>query len=153
MVSTRGELSCQPSFDALAGSAPCDSLAGAVGFVCGFVPGVVSGQFDFGFSNMTSLLVAQSKNVPVKAVVNGVASTGKVGADFAEITVKKGSPLKSASDLEGKKVAANTLGNICDTSVNESVRKDGGEIEVEELDSLDIDAVREPVQPEYAQPD
>ncbi|WP_245155003.1 DUF881 domain-containing protein [Nocardioides sp. 1609] len=33
------------------------------------------------------------------------------------------------------------------------VRKDGGEIEVEELDSLDIDAVREPEQPEYAQPD
>lgn len=91
------------------------------------VPGVVSGQFDFGFSNMTSLLVAQSKNVPVKAVVNGVASTGKAGADFAEIAVPKGSSLKSAKELEGKKVAANTLGNICDTSVNESVRKDGGD--------------------------
>ncbi|WEH14261.1 ABC transporter substrate-binding protein [Streptomyces sp. VNUA24] len=91
------------------------------------VPGVVSGQFDFGFSNMTSLLVAQSKNVPVKAVVNGVASTGKAGADFAGITVRKGSPIRTASDLEGKKVAANTLGNICDTSVNESVRKDGGD--------------------------
>ncbi|UUU29485.1 ABC transporter substrate-binding protein [Streptomyces sp. CA-210063] len=91
------------------------------------VPSVVSGQVDFGFSNMTSLLVAQSKNMPVQAVVNGVASTGKAGADFAEIAVPKGSPLKSAKDLEGKKVAANTLGNICDTSVNESVRKDGGD--------------------------
>ncbi|MFE7761479.1 ABC transporter substrate-binding protein [Streptomyces sp. NPDC057438] len=91
------------------------------------VPGVVSGQFDFGFSNMTSLLVASSKNVPVKAVVNGVASTGKAGADFAEIMVRKDSPIKTASDLEGRKVAANTLGNICDTSVNESVRKDGGD--------------------------
>jgi NitT/TauT family transport system substrate-binding protein len=91
------------------------------------VPGVVSGQFDFGFSNTTSLLVAQSKNVPVKGVVNGVASTGKEGADFAELAVKKGSPLKSAKDVEGKKVAANTLNNICDTSVKESVRKDGGD--------------------------
>ncbi|KAA0940304.1 MULTISPECIES: ABC transporter substrate-binding protein [Streptomyces] len=91
------------------------------------VPGVVSGQFDFGFSNMTSLLTAQSKNVPVKAVVNGVASTGKEGADFAELAVKKGSPLKSAKDVEGKKVAANTLKNICDTSTRESVRKDGGD--------------------------
>ncbi|MGW0569176.1 ABC transporter substrate-binding protein [Streptomyces tauricus] len=91
------------------------------------VPGVVSGQFDFGFSNMTSLLVAQSKNVPVEAVVNGVASTGKKGADFAELAVKKGSPLKSAKDVEGKKVAANTLNNICDTSTRESVRKDGGD--------------------------
>ncbi|MEU9959569.1 ABC transporter substrate-binding protein [Streptomyces sp. NPDC050982] len=91
------------------------------------VPGVVSGQFDFGFSNMTSLLVAQSKNMPVTAVANGVASTGKEGADFAELAVKKGSPLKSAKDVEGKKVAANTLNNICDTSTRESVRKDGGD--------------------------
>ncbi|UUU26212.1 ABC transporter substrate-binding protein [Streptomyces sp. DSM 40750] len=91
------------------------------------LPAVVSGQFDFGFSNMTSLLVAQSKSMPVQAVVNGVASTGKAGADFAAIAVPKGSPLKSAKDLEGKKVAVNTLGNICDTSVNESVRKDGGD--------------------------
>ncbi|MEU9189303.1 ABC transporter substrate-binding protein [Streptomyces sp. NPDC048484] len=91
------------------------------------VPGVVSGQFDFGFSNMTSLLTAQSKNVPVKTVANGVASTGKKGADFAELAVKKGSPLKSAKDVEGKKVAANTLNNICDTSTRESVRKDGGD--------------------------
>ncbi|MEV0223543.1 ABC transporter substrate-binding protein [Streptomyces sp. NPDC050704] len=91
------------------------------------VPGVVADQFDFGFSNTTSLLVAQSKSVPIKAVVNGVASTGKQKADFAELAVKKGSPLKSAKDVEGKKVAANTLNNICDTSVKNSVRKDGGD--------------------------
>jgi len=40
------------------------------------VPGVVSGQFQFGFSNVTSLMIAQSNGVPVKAVANGVASTG-----------------------------------------------------------------------------
>ncbi|MER6136848.1 ABC transporter substrate-binding protein [Streptomyces sp. NPDC001815] len=91
------------------------------------VPGVVADQFDFGFSNTTSLLVARSKNMPVKAVANGVASTGKQKADFAELAVKKDSPLKSAKDVEGKKVAVNTLNNICDTSVNESVRKDGGD--------------------------
>ncbi|MFE6407317.1 ABC transporter substrate-binding protein [Streptomyces sp. NPDC057837] len=91
------------------------------------VPGVVSGQFQFGFSNTTSLLVARSKNVPVKAVVNGAASTGEDGADFAAITVRKGSPLTSAKQLEGKKAAVNTLNNICDTSIKESVRKDGGD--------------------------
>jgi NitT/TauT family transport system substrate-binding protein len=91
------------------------------------VPGVVSGQLQFGFSNTTSLMLAQTNNVPVKAVANGVASTGKQGADFGGITVKKGSPLKSAGDLEGKKVAVNTLKNIGDTSVRESVRKAGGD--------------------------
>ncbi|MGC5036100.1 ABC transporter substrate-binding protein [Streptomyces sp. DT190] len=91
------------------------------------VPGVVSGQFQFGFSNTTSLLVARAKNVPVKAVANGAASTGKDGADFAAITVGKGSPLTSARQLEGRKAAVNTLNNICDTSIKESVRKDGGD--------------------------
>ncbi|MDR6976162.1 NitT/TauT family transport system substrate-binding protein [Streptomyces sp. 3330] len=91
------------------------------------VPGVVSGQFQFGFSNMTSLMVAQSNNVPVQAVSNGIASTGVQGADFGAITVKKGSPLESAKDLEGKKVAINTLKNINETAVRESVRKAGGD--------------------------
>ncbi|WP_128375784.1 ABC transporter substrate-binding protein [Streptomyces cavernae] len=91
------------------------------------VPGVLSGQFQFGFSNSTSLLVAASKKVPVKAVSNGVASTAKDGADFAGLTVAKGSPVTSPKQLEGKKVAVNTLNNICDTSIRESVRKDGGD--------------------------
>ncbi|MFJ9353129.1 ABC transporter substrate-binding protein [Streptomyces mirabilis] len=91
------------------------------------VPGVVSGQFQFGFSNMTSLMIAQSQNVPVQAVVNGVASTGVAGKDFGAITVKKGSSIKSAKELEGKKVAVNTLKNINETAVRESVRKAGGD--------------------------
>ncbi|MCX4831206.1 ABC transporter substrate-binding protein [Streptomyces sp. NBC_00006] len=91
------------------------------------VPGVVSGQFQFGFSNSTSLMVAQSKGVPVKVVVNGVGSTGKQNADFGAVVVNKDSPIKSAKDLEGKKVAVNTLKNINDTTVRESVRKDGGD--------------------------
>ncbi|MFI1034446.1 ABC transporter substrate-binding protein [Streptomyces sp. NPDC020951] len=91
------------------------------------VPGVVSGQFQFGFSNMTSLMVAQSNSVPVQAVSNGIASTGVQGKDFGAITVKKDSPIKSAKDLEGKKVAINTLKNINETAVRESVRKAGGD--------------------------
>ncbi|MFI0512290.1 ABC transporter substrate-binding protein [Streptomyces sp. WSLK1-5] len=91
------------------------------------VPGVTSGQFQFGFSNVTSLLLARSSGVPVKAVSNGIASTGLRGKDFAGIAVKKDSPVKSAKDLEGKKVAINTLKNINESAVRESVRKDGGD--------------------------
>ncbi|WP_425245554.1 ABC transporter substrate-binding protein [Streptomyces sp. NEAU-NA10] len=91
------------------------------------VPGVVSGQFQFGFSNMTSLMVAQSNSVPVRAVANGIASTGVRGKDFEALTVKKGSPIKSAGDLEGRKVAINTLKNINETAVRASVAKAGGD--------------------------
>src|SRR4051812_40745647 len=67
------------------------------------VPGVVSGQFQFGFSNVTSLLIAQTNNLPVKAVAEGVNSTGKDGADFCGLVVPKGSALTSAKQLEGRK--------------------------------------------------
>ncbi|MEU0945707.1 ABC transporter substrate-binding protein [Streptomyces canus] len=91
------------------------------------VPGVASGQFQFGFSNVTSLLIAQSSGVPIQAVSNGIASTGVEGKDFAGIAVKKDSSIKSAKDLEGKKVAINTLKNINESAVRESVRKAGGD--------------------------
>ncbi|WP_149823716.1 ABC transporter substrate-binding protein [Streptomyces tailanensis] len=91
------------------------------------VPGVASGQFQFGFSNMTSLMVAQTNGVPVQAVANGIASNGEQGKDFEALMVKKGSAIKSADGLEGKKVAINTLKNINETAVRESVRKAGGD--------------------------
>ena len=91
------------------------------------VPGVVSGQFQFGFSNFTSLMIAQTKNVPIKAVAAGVASTGEQGKDFGAVVVTKDSPIKTAADLVGKKVSVNTLKNIGDTVTRESVRKAGGD--------------------------
>jgi NitT/TauT family transport system substrate-binding protein len=91
------------------------------------VPAVVSGQYQFGFSNVISLLLATSNGLPLKVVCNGNNSTGVDGADFAALMVKADSPIKSPADLAGKTVAANTLKNIVDTSVRASVRKAGGD--------------------------
>ncbi|WP_055619214.1 ABC transporter substrate-binding protein [Streptomyces sp. JHA19] len=103
------------------------------------VPGVASGQFQFGFSNVTSLMVAQSNGVPVKAVANGIASTGEPGEDFGALMVKKGSPLKSPKELEGRKVAINTLKNINETAVRASVRSAGGDPDEVEFVELPFD--------------
>lgn len=91
------------------------------------VPAVLSGQYQFGFSNVVSLLLAQSNNVPVKIVSNGNNSTGVQGEDFAALMVKADSPIRSPAELAGKTVAANTLKNIVETSVRASVRKAGGD--------------------------
>ncbi len=91
------------------------------------VPSVLSGQYQFGFSNVTSLLLAQANGLPIKMVANGVASTGQVGKDFGGVVVKGESPIKTAADLAGHKVAVNTLKNIGDTTVRASVRKAGGD--------------------------
>ncbi|GAA1842201.1 ABC transporter substrate-binding protein [Asanoa iriomotensis] len=90
------------------------------------VPAVLSGQYQFGFSNAVSLLLAKSQNAPLKVVCNGNNSTG-VADDFAGLYVKPDSPIQSPKDLVGKTVAANTLKNIVDTSVRASVKKDGGD--------------------------
>jgi NitT/TauT family transport system substrate-binding protein len=91
------------------------------------VPAVVSGQYQFGFSNVVSLLLATQNGLPLKVVCNGNNSTGVDGSDFAALMVKGDSPIKSPADLAGKTVAANTLKNIVDTSVRASVRKAGGD--------------------------
>ena len=90
------------------------------------VPAVVSGQYQFGFSNVVSLLLAQSRQLPIRVVSNGNNSTGVPTADFGGIVVKDPS-ITSPKGLEGKKVATNTLKNIVDTSVKEVVKKDGGD--------------------------
>jgi NitT/TauT family transport system substrate-binding protein len=91
------------------------------------VPAVQSGQFQFGFSNVTSLALARSRGLPVKIVANGVASTGVSGKDFGAVLVKNDSTVRTAADLAGKTVAVNTLKNIGDTTIRASVRKAGGD--------------------------
>jgi NitT/TauT family transport system substrate-binding protein len=107
------------------------------------VPGVVSGQFKFAFGNVTSLLVAKDKGLPVKVVADGNSSTGKSGDDFGAVVVPKDSPIKSAADLSGKTVAVNNLKNIGDTTVRQAVRKRGGDpnaVKFIELDFPDMPA-------------
>jgi NitT/TauT family transport system substrate-binding protein len=91
------------------------------------VPAVMSGQYQFGFSNVVSMMVASSTGLPVRLVGPGVRSTSEQGADFNGVAVRGDSPIRTAADLEGKTVGVNTLNNICGVSINESVRKAGGD--------------------------
>jgi NitT/TauT family transport system substrate-binding protein len=91
------------------------------------VPGVVSGQYQFGFSNVTSLLLAAEQGLPLQVVANGVASTGEQGADFGAVVTKPDSGITDAAGLAGKRVAVNTLNNIGTTTVSASVRAAGGD--------------------------
>jgi NitT/TauT family transport system substrate-binding protein len=91
------------------------------------VKGVLAGKYPFGFANVTSLMAAQADGAPLKGVASGVASTGRTGRDFSAIVVKDGSAIRSPKDLAGKTIAVNTLKNIGDTTVRQSVRKAGGD--------------------------
>lgn len=91
------------------------------------VPAVLSGEDQFGFSNVVSLLTAREKGVPLISVAGGASSTGDPTSDVNAVLVAKGSTLQSAKDLEGKKVAINSLNNIGDTTIKTAVKKAGGD--------------------------
>jgi len=98
-----------------------DSAAGGANII----PAVAAGQYQFGFSNATSVLIDQTNAVTIKAIAPGDATTGKPGADFSGLVVKDPS-ITRPSQLVGKKVAANTLKGVVDLSIRELVAKDGG---------------------------
>lgn len=100
------------------------------------VPGVVSGQFQFGFSNVTSLLLAGSQELPVTMVTSGNSTTGEVGADFGAVVVPEGSDITDAAGLSGATVAVNTLNNIGDTTIRQVVREADGDPEAIEFVEL-----------------
>ncbi|GAB3205119.1 NitT/TauT family transport system substrate-binding protein [Marinactinospora thermotolerans DSM 45154] len=107
------------------------------------VPGVVSGNFQFAFGNVTSLIIGRQENLPLKIVTNGVTSSGQDGADFGAIVVPEGSDITSPEQLEGATVAVNNLKNIGDTTVRNSVELAGGDgsgIEFVELAFPDMPA-------------
>ncbi|MBK6872183.1 MAG: ABC transporter substrate-binding protein [Kineosporiaceae bacterium] len=91
------------------------------------VPAVISGENQFGFSNVVSLLTARDKGLPLVSIAAGVSSTGDPADDVNAVLVGKGSTLKTAKDLEGRKIAVNSLNNIGDTTVKTAVTKAGGD--------------------------
>jgi NitT/TauT family transport system substrate-binding protein len=99
-------------------------------------PAVVSGDFDIGFSNTVSLLIAGSKNLPVQIIAPGVFGDSSDEKVWEDLLVKKDGPIKSAKDLEGKTIAVNTLNNICGVTINASLEKEG--VDVDKLKYTEI---------------
>jgi NitT/TauT family transport system substrate-binding protein len=88
-------------------------------------PAVVSGDFQIGFSNTISLLIAASKDVPVQIISQGVLGGKDESEAWADLLVLKDGPIKSGKDLEGKTIAVNTLSNICEVTIKASLEKEG----------------------------
>ena len=68
------------------------------------IPAVVSGQYQFGFSNVVSELNAVSRGLQLKIVSQGVQATDNPNSDYGAVLVKPGSTIKDCKGLEGKTV-------------------------------------------------
>jgi NitT/TauT family transport system substrate-binding protein len=88
-------------------------------------PAVVSGDFQIGFSNTISLLIAASQDLPVQIISQGVLAGRTEEQAWADLLVLKDGPIKEPRDLEGKTIAVNTLNNICEVTIKASLEKEG----------------------------
>ena len=88
---------------------------------------VLSGDFQFGFSNVVSLVTARSKDLPVRIVSQGASGHASEEEAFDTVLVPGDSSIKGATDLEGMTVAVNALSNIGPLSINYAVEQAGGD--------------------------
>src|SRR5215217_4467665 len=88
-------------------------------------PAVLSGDFQIGFSNTISLLIAASQDLPVQIIGQGVLAGKTEKQAWADLLVLKNGPIKTGKDLEGKTIAVNTLKNICEVTIKASLEKEG----------------------------
>jgi len=98
---------------------------------------LVSNQTDIAttpFFGATAQLVATG--APIKAVVAVYGSSGTVSSSLA---VLKDSPIKSAEDLVGKKIAVNTLGANAEAILDTWFEKEG--LTAEQIDQITLVAL------------
>ncbi|HEY7071153.1 MAG TPA: ABC transporter substrate-binding protein [Acidimicrobiales bacterium] len=89
------------------------------------IPAVIAGDQEIGFSNVVSLMLGQTQDLPVKIISQGIQATDDPENDTAAIAVKGSSDIQEPADLEGKTIAINTLNNISQLTVTAALDKEG----------------------------
>ncbi|WP_125775437.1 ABC transporter substrate-binding protein [Antribacter gilvus] len=88
---------------------------------------VLSRRWQFGFSNVTSVVEEGTKTSNVKIVAAGNFSSGDPARDFGAMVAMPGSQIGSIEDLEGKTVAVNAPKGINQSMVMEFMERAGGD--------------------------
>lgn len=103
------------------------------------VPAVLSDEFQIGFSNNVSLMLARQNGVPIQVIANAVyAADEDLGQDAPNaIMVAPDSGIASLEDLAGKTVAITTLNNLGDVTVRATLENNG-------IDSSTVEFVEMP---------
>jgi NitT/TauT family transport system substrate-binding protein len=76
------------------------------------IPGLVSGDLQFGGSNVVSMLLARNRGLKVQIVAPGTSVGTDPAKDFSAVVVPGDSRVATAKDLPGKTIAVNTVKNV-----------------------------------------
>jgi NitT/TauT family transport system substrate-binding protein len=91
------------------------------------LPALINGDVQVGGSNVVSLLIAESKGLPIQAIAPGTSARGAGQKDFGALLAAPKSGIEDARDLEGATVAVNTLDNIAEVVVKAALEKEGAD--------------------------
>jgi NitT/TauT family transport system substrate-binding protein len=92
------------------------------------IPAVVNGDQEIGFSNIVSLLIGQTEDLPVQVIAQGIQATDDAENDTAAIAVPADSDIQEPADLEGATIAINTLRNISELTVKAALEGEGVDV-------------------------
>lgn len=92
------------------------------------IPSIISGDFQIGYSNIVSLMIAADRNLPLQVIAAGAHGGEDESTDYSAILVKKGSSIRDAADLQGKSIAVNTLKNVGELTIKAALEKEGADV-------------------------
>lgn len=78
------------------------------------IPQLVSGDLNVAGSNVVSVLIAAGEGLPLRMVAGGTSTSEDAEQDFSALMVAPDSTVTDISQLEGQRIAVNTLRNIND---------------------------------------
>ena len=89
---------------------------------------IVSNSLDIGFSSVEPLMIARSKNIPVRIISQGVQAAPSTAQSWDGLMVKANGPIHSPKDLAGKTVAVNALKNMNELAVRTVLSRQGVDV-------------------------
>jgi NitT/TauT family transport system substrate-binding protein len=102
------------------------------------VPAVLSNEFQIGFSNNVSLMLARQNDVPIQVVANAVYAASEVADKNPNaIMVTPDGGITSLEDLANATVAVTTLNNLGEVTVRATLENNG-------IDSSNVQFVEMP---------
>jgi NitT/TauT family transport system substrate-binding protein len=87
------------------------------------IPAIVSGDVQIAGSNAVSVLLAATQGIDLRIIAPGTFARPE--KDFSAIMVSKDGPIRQPGDLEGKRIAVNTLKNVTEVTAREALAKEG----------------------------
>ena len=100
------------------------------------ITALVGGDQDFVFLGYTTVIIARSRNLPVKAVVNADNAASTPEEEWQYVMSKKGSGIEEPEDLAGKTVGINALKGVAEVGLKAALEKNGvdpGSVELLEV--------------------